>query len=482
MKTLFLLPLLLTPLTVHANAFSDVEAEHANAEAITYVQGEGIVSGYPDGTFKPFAAINRAEFTKIVIGAIFNDIEGGNCFPDVADQWFAPYVCRAKAEGIIGGYPDGTFGPEKPVSFAEAAKIIAGAMGLDATGATTVWYEQFVRALAAKNAIPTSIRAFDAQVTRGQMAEMIFRLHAKRTDKVSETYEELAGLPVGSTAASSASSTALVAYSDYPYTFPITPNWKDEWNFYIDEDAPPYNDEEDGVNLLAELDVSRVSHTVQQGGKFRDFLRVALPKGAGSFFVAHFYKKERAGVVARALGPLQPTDTLHLSYYVRFPEGYDFSTTGTLPGIGYGTLTSNYGARGSMASVFPYWSASALIGMGGSFDTDPYVTQLSDTKLQADNKWHRIDIYASMNTVPVRRFNGILSMFYDGEPVYQSKDVKFRTREKDKFDALSFYATIGGYDTFKIAPKDMHIDLAEFSFDTNTAPPLKDYLSDGPSN
>lgn len=129
MKTpLFLLPLLLTPLTVHANAFSDVEASHANAEAITYVQGEGIVNGYPDGTFQPFAAINRAEFTKIVMGALFNDMEGGNCFPDVKDQWFAPYVCRAKAEGIIGGYPDGTFGPEKPVSFAEAATIFWRAM------------------------------------------------------------------------------------------------------------------------------------------------------------------------------------------------------------------------------------------------------------------------------------------------------------------------------------------------------------------
>lgn len=40
-----------------------------------------------------------------------------NCFEDVEDEWFAPYVCYAKEKGWVTGYPDGTFKPENNVKF-----------------------------------------------------------------------------------------------------------------------------------------------------------------------------------------------------------------------------------------------------------------------------------------------------------------------------------------------------------------------------
>jgi|GEM_PF-1520787 len=447
------------PLIAYA-AFSDVSDMDVNAEAITYVQSQGIVNGYPDGTFKADRNINRAEFTKIVIEATNNNITGSNCFPDVTEQWFAKYICTAKTLGAIGGYPDGTFRPEQEVSFVEAAKIIAAAFDTELNIDTDVWYEGYVRSLDSLNAIPTSIHSFGTQITRGEMAEMIFRLHAKQNTKASMTYEGLAGLPYKA----KQNTTTKGLSTGYPYTFPITSNWQDKWNFYIDED-PVHTDPEEGVNLLEELDLERVERINKTEGKFPEFLRIHFPKGAGSFFIAHFYGKERAGVVAKALGAMKPTEEVHLRYYVRFPKNFDFSVPGTLPGIGGATLTSEYGAYGSMFNAGVYWTKKGELGVSGNFQEDLGGSRTTETSFSADNEWHVIDISARLNTVPVRRFNGEIIVKYDGKVAFNNGNggVSFRSRDEDVWDCVNFYATIGTYDTYTVAPKDMYIDLAGFT-------------------
>ncbi|MDP3975317.1 MAG: S-layer homology domain-containing protein [bacterium] len=179
-------------------SFPDVPSTHPNAEAIEYVQGEGIVSGHPDGSYKPDLKINRAEFTKIIVEALPNMRPHirETCFPDVpADSWFHEPVCLAKHWGIIGGYPDGTFKPAQNISFVEAAKIIATGFGLSIAPDQNIWYKPFVRALGEQKAIPTSITDFEHKITRGEMAEMIYRLKAEGVNKSSQTYETLAGTP-----------------------------------------------------------------------------------------------------------------------------------------------------------------------------------------------------------------------------------------------------------------------------------------------
>lgn len=183
--------------------FDDVNHENLNYDAITYVHDQGIVSGYPDGTYKPSQLINRAEFTKIIMGAKYTpaDIEkcgGGNpedelYFLDVAHtEWYANYICIASRKGVIEGYRDGTFKPAAQINFAEAAKIIVEGLGYG-TNSSLIWYERYVRFLESKNAIPTSIKSFEQKITRGEMAEIIYRLKANVTDKGSATYDGLAG-------------------------------------------------------------------------------------------------------------------------------------------------------------------------------------------------------------------------------------------------------------------------------------------------
>jgi hypothetical protein len=169
---------------VKVTAFSDVGG-HPHLEAIGYLQERSIVSGYPDGTFRPDAPINRAEFTKIVMGARYPMSEitrfrdHPKLFPD-SDyySWYTNYVHYAAYLGILSGFPDGTFRPNQQVNVAEAAKILANAYGLSAPEQQGPWYRPYLVALTSVNALPTDLRSAGDPLTRGQMAEMIYRLDA----------------------------------------------------------------------------------------------------------------------------------------------------------------------------------------------------------------------------------------------------------------------------------------------------------------
>jgi predicted DNA-binding antitoxin AbrB/MazE fold protein len=177
--------------------FSDVLGNHLNSVAIRKIKNSNIVEGYEDGTFKPQSLINRAEFTKIVIGAQYaNELDNcdmqTNGFSDVeANAWFAPYICVAKARGIINGYPNGTFKPENNVKFTEAAKIVAQVFSPVENTSDEIWYRPFVNRLSAEKAIPKDILSFDHNLTRGQMAELIYRLKWKISNKPSLNYSDL---------------------------------------------------------------------------------------------------------------------------------------------------------------------------------------------------------------------------------------------------------------------------------------------------
>ncbi len=182
--------------SIQAN-FTDISASYEYGDAVIYVKAQGIVSGYPDGTYRPESTINRAEFTKIIVEAIAADNYGNesNCFSDVGSEWFAPYVCYAKSQGIIGGYPDGTFRPGNQINFVESAKIIGESLDVKASTSqnSDVWYGVYVDGLSAQKAIPVSISGFTHNVTRGEMAEMVYRLKASVNNKSSQSFASLNG-------------------------------------------------------------------------------------------------------------------------------------------------------------------------------------------------------------------------------------------------------------------------------------------------
>ena len=110
-------------------AFSDVKQGDWFAELVNEAAGRGIVSGYPDGTFRPNNKITRAEFTTICVQ--FSKVkEGSYSFPDVApNYWAKPFIDISVFNQWCMGYTDGTFRPENYITRAEAATIINNMLG-----------------------------------------------------------------------------------------------------------------------------------------------------------------------------------------------------------------------------------------------------------------------------------------------------------------------------------------------------------------
>ena len=110
-------------------SFKDISADHLFYESISWMEMQGVVVGYDDGSFKPNQNVSRAEFLKMLY--LNRKMYGGNKalpFPDLdMGAWYVPYISEAYNAGVINGYPDGTFRPNDPINFAEAVKIVTNA-------------------------------------------------------------------------------------------------------------------------------------------------------------------------------------------------------------------------------------------------------------------------------------------------------------------------------------------------------------------
>lgn len=107
-----------------SNTYSDVAYGKWYNNPISTMSALGIITGYPDGTFKPNKPITRAEFAAIA--ARFDETQSGKSatFSDVIGHWAAKEIGIAYANEWIKGYPDGTFKPDQNITRAEAMTMI----------------------------------------------------------------------------------------------------------------------------------------------------------------------------------------------------------------------------------------------------------------------------------------------------------------------------------------------------------------------
>ncbi len=162
-------------------AFSDVSSSHPYAQAISWGKESGVLSGYPDGTFGPDRTVNRAEFLKIVLGAQGADVAAASSptgFRDVDESaWYTPYIRYGKQQGIVQGYPDGSFKPEQPVNFAEALKMAYVALGISGdTSATGAWYEPYLNHAKSNQVLFSNNVNIDAGMSRKDVVWIVWML------------------------------------------------------------------------------------------------------------------------------------------------------------------------------------------------------------------------------------------------------------------------------------------------------------------
>jgi hypothetical protein len=107
-----------------SNDYTDVPEELWSNNAISTLTNAGILNGDNAESFRPDAAITRAEFAAIAARFDGGEYVGEDKFSDISGHWAASSINRAAERGWINGYEDGTFKPDKLITRAEAMTLI----------------------------------------------------------------------------------------------------------------------------------------------------------------------------------------------------------------------------------------------------------------------------------------------------------------------------------------------------------------------
>ncbi|MBD2437613.1 S-layer homology domain-containing protein [Nostoc sp. FACHB-110] len=116
-----------------SSSFPDL-AGHWAAVFVEALVSRGAISGFPDGTFGPNAPITRAQYASVITKTFgLPSSTTTSRFKDVKpDFWAAPAIFSAAEQGFISGFPDGTFRPGQNLTRVQA--IVSIVNGLNLTG------------------------------------------------------------------------------------------------------------------------------------------------------------------------------------------------------------------------------------------------------------------------------------------------------------------------------------------------------------
>lgn len=128
-KTSLAVALLLTLSTSNALAFSDTQS-YWGKNCVAQLGERKLITGYPDGSFRPEATVTRAEAAVLMLNA-FPDApvkRNATIYKDVpGNYWAAKAISTASQKGFFSGYPGGIFQPNQPIPRAQIIGVIAGA-------------------------------------------------------------------------------------------------------------------------------------------------------------------------------------------------------------------------------------------------------------------------------------------------------------------------------------------------------------------
>lgn len=188
-----------------SKSFSDIPAGSPLAEAVTFLQSQGIISGYADGTFRPNNKVNRAEAIKIIIAPLlkkealaqlkttpFGDVKPGD--------WYLPYVEAARQNSIVDGPPaKPSFLGTQAVKKMEFVKMVLLAYRVDPNSYSeirlplssdaadaTAWYYPYLRyALTASMTMVSNEGMLEParELTRGDTALLLYRFLMYRASR-----------------------------------------------------------------------------------------------------------------------------------------------------------------------------------------------------------------------------------------------------------------------------------------------------------
>lgn len=211
------------------------------------------------------------------------------------------------------------------------------------------------------------------------------------------------------------------------------------------------------------LDRSRVLPAAD--ARLGSMLRVSYPAGSASNLAAAEDGTSYGGMQAYLRLRDGPVEELHLRYYVRFQQGFDFVKGGKLPGLYGGTVTSGrripdgtngfstryMWRRNGAGEVYAYLPTSVAHGTSlgrGSWYFAP-------------GQWISLEQDVRLNTPG--ESNGSVTVWVNGRQVFQQAEVSYRTTDHLKIDGLFFSTFFGGGDSSWASPTDQYADFAGFA-------------------
>lgn len=196
-----------------AELFNDVDANHPYLPAIRYLKQNGVINGYPDGSFRPQSEVNRAEALKFltlsekILGqgtasedaellfldeAASETVENFDLTDVPEDSWYFRYVKQAFKNEIIKGYGDRTFRPANTVNLAEAVKMLLETNKVTLPSIDEItenpfkdaymneWYAPYIKYAKEKYILIADMDLRvqpEKDITRQEMANLIYRFY-----------------------------------------------------------------------------------------------------------------------------------------------------------------------------------------------------------------------------------------------------------------------------------------------------------------
>jgi murein DD-endopeptidase MepM/ murein hydrolase activator NlpD len=188
-----------------ASLFSDIDESSTSYKAVTFLKNQGVITGYPDGSFNPEKVVSRVESLKFILkGANSRLITDAKLpFKDTKlNQWYSDYIATGYSKNIIAGYKDKTFRPENTVNRVEFLKMLISSMDLRISPVATrdpysdvskdAWYAPYVQYAKYANLVDVSGDRFRPEegMTREEVAETMYRtimLKLSGADKYSDS-------------------------------------------------------------------------------------------------------------------------------------------------------------------------------------------------------------------------------------------------------------------------------------------------------
>lgn len=144
------------------DALNDISghwAENSIKEMVTL----GAITGYPDSSFKPDAAITRAEFATFLVKAMIKELEYSlepeKGFADTYGHWASLYISSALSYGVVSGYDNNTFGADDLITREQMAAMLVRAVKLTPAAEETQFADSRSISVWARDAVATAVKS-----------------------------------------------------------------------------------------------------------------------------------------------------------------------------------------------------------------------------------------------------------------------------------------------------------------------------------